>query len=74
MSSSDEIDYEGIPVFGVGEKKPITLTTYVELHCFIEQLVKLLEEVFEMGILRGTTERFGGGSNSENAQVCPKKW
>ena len=74
MSSSDEVDYEGIPVLGVGEKRPIKLTTYVELHCFIEQLVQVLEEVFEMGILKGTAKRFGGNSDAENAQVCPDKW
>lgn len=52
MSSSEsetEVDYEGIPVLGVGERKSIKLTTYVEPHCFIEQLVK----IFRSGDTKG---------------------
>ena len=72
-TSDDEVDYEGIPVLGVGDRRPIKVTTYIELHGFIEQFVKILEEVFEMGILKGTSKRFGG-SSAENAQNCPEKW
>ena len=69
MSSSDseDIDFEGIPVLGVGTKRQLKITTYIELHSFIEQLVKILEEIFEMGILKGTAKRF------DEPQVCPQK-
>ena len=55
-SDSDEIDYEGIPVLGVGNKKEVKIKTYIELHSFIQLIVKILEEVYEMGILKGTAK------------------
>ena len=56
-SSESEIDYEDLPVLEIGKKRPIKITTYVELHSFVVELVTILEEVFELGILKGTAKR-----------------
>ena len=33
------------------------VSVYVELHQFIQELVSILEEVFELGILKGSAKR-----------------
>ena len=81
-SSESSIDYEDIPVLGVGQKKPIKLSTYVELHEYTLELVRILEEVFELGIMKGTAKRYKLTDNDQpsddeeppNAQVCPMKF
>lgn len=57
-SESSDIDYEGIPVLSVGQKKVLKISTYIEIHDSVIQLVKILEEVFEMGIMKGTAKRY----------------
>ena len=56
-SRESSIDYENMPVFGVGQKRSLPISTYVELHQFIQELVSILEEVFELGILKGSAKR-----------------
>ena len=48
-SIDSEIDYEGIPVLGVGLKKTLRINTYEELHRYIVELTNVLEEIFELG-------------------------
>ena len=57
-SSDSSIDFENIPVFGVGEKRSLSISTYVELHEYIQQLVRMLEEVFELGVLKGSAQKY----------------
>ena len=56
--SDSSIDFENVPVFGVGEKRSLNISTYVELHEYIQQLVRMLEEVFELGILKGSAKKY----------------
>ena len=56
-SSESSIDYENIPALGVGQKRLLKISTYEELHCFVRELVTILEEVYELGILKGTAKR-----------------
>ena len=48
---------EALPVLGVGHKRFLKVSTYVELHPYLMEIVKLLEEIFEMGILKGTAKK-----------------
>ena len=50
-SSESESGWEGIPALEIAMKRSLKITTYQELHSFIVELVILLEEVYEMGIL-----------------------
>lgn len=61
-SSGSDIDYEGIPALGVGQRKTLKVTTYIELHSFIIEITKIFEEIFEMGILKGTAKQAGTAS------------
>ena len=57
-ASNSAIDYENMPVLAVGQKKSLNIKTYIELHRYIEEITKVLEEVFELGIMKGTAKRF----------------
>ena len=57
-SSESSIDYEAIPALRVGEKRIIKISTYEELHSYIVELMRVLEEVFELGIMKGTAKRY----------------
>lgn len=39
-------------------KKSITVVTYSELHQHVQAIVEILEEVYEIGILKGRGEEF----------------
>ncbi len=39
-------------------KETIEIDTYKELHCFITTFVKLLEEIYELGVLRGEVAEY----------------
>lgn len=77
--SSSEVDYEGLPVLGVGQKKILKVKTYEELHTMIMELVRIIEEVYELGIMKGTAKKFHvfeenseeEQSLNEEEQVCP---
>lgn len=43
------MDYEGMP-----PKCYVQIYTYQELHAFINDLVKILEAVYELGIYQGS--------------------
>ena len=45
-------------ISGVGQKRSFKVKTYQELHECILELVKILEEVFELGVLKGTAIRY----------------
>ena len=64
-SSESEID---VPVLATGKRRSLTITTYQELHCFVEQLVAILEEVFEMGITKGTAKRYHLETNDDSSE------
>ena len=66
-SSEESIDYEGMPILGIGQKRRLTVTTYVELHDFVRELVKILEEVFELGILKGSAKKHRIMENGHSA-------
>ena len=40
------------------EGSVLRISTYEELHSFVEQLVKILETVFELGIMKRTPRRY----------------
>ena len=78
--STPEVDYEGLPVLGVGQKKILKVKTYEELHTTVAELVRIIEEVYELGIMKGTAKKFHvfeeaseeeQSSENEEEQVCP---
>lgn len=67
---------ESIPATTVGEKKGLQLFTYQELHAYILELTRILEEVYEMGVMKGTIKQYtkdGLDHDQENGhdQQCP---
>lgn len=74
-SSCSDIDYEGIPATEVGVKKTLKVFTYQELHIYITELVKVLEEVYELGVMKGTIQKFSEaqktGPEHDKDQECP---
>ena len=42
----------------MGQKRLLRISSYKELHTVIVELVKILETVFELRILRGTATRY----------------
>ena len=40
----------------IGTKLAITIVTYQELQYCIEDVVRVLEEVYELGVMRGMNE------------------
>lgn len=57
-SSESSIDYEDTPLARVGQKRQLKISTYEELHLFVVELVKILETIFELGVMRGTASRY----------------
>jgi hypothetical protein len=58
IAKLSSIDYDDIPALGIGQKRSLQISTYVELHQYIQELTRILEEVFEMGIMKGTAKRY----------------
>ena len=46
----------GVHAGDVEEKQPIVITTYGVLHRFVVHLVRILENVYELGRARGVQE------------------
>jgi hypothetical protein len=64
-SSSNELDYEGMPM-GVGLKRNLKVCTYEELHVFIIDIIKVLEEVYELGVRNGTIKEYKKAKSDSN--------
>lgn len=69
-SSESSIDYEGVPALGVGQKRNLKVCTYEELHGYILDMIKILEEVYELGIMKGTVKQYKK-VKPDNDQECP---
>lgn len=57
-ASDTSVDYEAVPAMEVGQKRLLKVNTYAELHSYVHNIVKLLEEVYEMGIFKGTLQQY----------------
>ena len=68
-SSNESIDFEGIPATDVGTKKTLKVCTYQELHVYVNELIKVLEEVYEMGIMKGTIQKFNNSQEDIQDQL-----
>ena len=42
----------------MGQKRSLKITTYVELHYYILEIMKIIEEVYELGIMKGSAKKF----------------
>lgn len=53
---SEDMQDNEMPVLELGQKKSMEVYTYVELHWFVRGITTLLENAFELGILKGSAQ------------------
>ena len=56
-SSPEPLEFGEVPAIDVGKRRVLKITTYEELHVHVKELVSILEEVYEVGILKGTASQ-----------------
>ena len=55
-SSPEPLEFGEVPAIDVGKRRVLKIATYEE-HVYVKELVSILEEVYEMGILKGTASQ-----------------